>query len=153
MIEDLSKIDVESLVPHKGPMCLIDSVVDAGEDWIIARAEIRADNMFVQDQGVPAWVGIEYMAQAVSALAGLRQRKNRSDVKLGFLLGTRKYSTERAFFEVGSVLQIKAQEVLLGENGLGAFQCEILIGEPVAQANLNVFQPANPQEFLDGGKW
>ncbi|VUD68865.1 hypothetical protein TDB9533_04224 [Thalassocella blandensis] len=151
MIENLQNLAIDSLVPHQGAMCLLHRVVDAGDDWLIAEAHIHSDNLYMLPEGVPSWLGIEYMAQTISALAGLRELKTQGEVKLGFLLGTRKYTVNQAFFPVGSVLRIKVEEVVLGENGLGAFDCEIESEGLVAKANLNVFQPSNPEEFLSRG--
>ena len=45
--------------------------------------------LFVEDGQVPAWVGIEYMAQAIAAWAGCRARAAGKPPQLGFLLGSR----------------------------------------------------------------
>ena len=43
------------------------------DDGLVATVEIREDiPFFVVGDGVPAWIGMEYMAQAVAALAGIR---------------------------------------------------------------------------------
>lgn len=153
-VDALARLKVAELVPHRASMCLLDSVVDAGADWLIAKAEIRADNIFCLPAGVPTWIGIEYMAQTIAALAGLRELQQGSAVKLGFLLGTRKYSVNQPYFTVGSILKIKVEEVILGENGLGAFDCQIEsdANNCKAEGSLNVFQPPNPEEFLSRGK-
>ena len=82
---------IEELVPHTGPMCLLDRVIDAGDEHLVAEVTIRADDLFADGGAVGAWVGIEYMAQAVAAWAGWRARVQGGAPKIGLLLGTRDY--------------------------------------------------------------
>mgnify|MGYP005996208549 CR=1 FL=1 len=65
---------VEELVPHSGRMSLLTRVVDSGDDWLTAEVDITSKSMFSDDKGVPAWVGLEYLAQAIGAYAGLQER-------------------------------------------------------------------------------
>jgi predicted hotdog family 3-hydroxylacyl-ACP dehydratase len=107
--------------------------------------------LFCGADGVGAWVGIEYMAQAVAAHAGYRASLRGEQVKIGFLLGSRRYECSRPVFAIGSVLRVHVRCILLGENGLGSFECRIDDpGASVAIATLTVFQPANVNEFLEG---
>ncbi|MEH6626337.1 MAG: hotdog family protein [Motiliproteus sp.] len=144
----MKEFGVNELVPHSGSMSLLSKIVDYGEDWLYAEVQINNDSMFVDERGVPAWIGLEYMAQAVAAHAGSQERKDGQAPKLGFLLGTRKYICSADYFSLGQVLSIKVQRVIQGENGLSAFQC-FLHGENIeATASLNVFQPNDASEFL-----
>lgn len=104
--------------------------------------------------GVPAWVGIEYMAQAIAALSGCRSRMNGAAVNIGLLVGSRKYHCTQAYFPVGAILSIEVREVIHAENELSVYGCK-LQGEGdfqacFAEANLNVFQPKDPQKFIRG---
>ena len=83
--------DIRSLVPHAGAMLLLDRVVSADADNLLAEVRIRSDSLFCNGDGVGVWVGIEYMAQAIAAWAGYIARSRGEPVKLGFLLGTRRY--------------------------------------------------------------
>lgn len=142
--------DIRSLLPHAGPMVLLDRLVAADEESVTAEVMIRPDSLFCRADGVGAWVGIEYMAQAIGAYAGYRARLRGEPIRLGFILGTRRYQCNWPMFPVGSVLSIVATRVLEGENGLSSFDCEIVdIGRgPVATATLTVFQPPDVEEFL-----
>lgn len=70
------EFSVAQLVPHSGKMSLLDNIVEYGDDWLSAEVCITADSMFADEKGVPGWVGLEYMAQAVAAYAGLQERLN-----------------------------------------------------------------------------
>ncbi|MCK4675632.1 MAG: hypothetical protein KAT61_06930 [Gammaproteobacteria bacterium] len=145
-----SEYSVADLVPHSGKMSLLDNVVEYGDGWLCAEVCITVDSMFVDEKGVPAWVGLEYMAQAVAAYAGLQERQNGGRPKLGFLLGSRKYLCSTDYFSIGKILLLKVQLDMQAANGLNAFQC-VLQGEGVeASASLNVFQPEDPDKFLQG---
>ena len=82
---------VEELVPHRGPMCLLDDIVDYGEDWLRATVTPRPGATFAAADGVPAWVGIEYMAQAASAFGGIEQVQRGERPSIGLLIGARYY--------------------------------------------------------------
>jgi predicted hotdog family 3-hydroxylacyl-ACP dehydratase len=144
--------DIRSLIPHAGPMVLLDRVISVGEDSLLAEVCIRSDSLFCNGGGVGAWVGIEYMAQAIGAWAGYTAQLRGEPVKLGFLLGTRRYECRRPIFLLGSVLRVHVQRLFQNENGLGSFECSIDDKEGrVATATVTVFQPTNVDDFLQGG--
>lgn len=141
---------IENLVPHSGRMCLLSRLVETGEDWISAEVDILPSSTFVRSEGVPAWIGIEYMAQAVAAFSGSLQQQLNQPPKIGVLLGTRRYQCNCAFFEIGQTLTVWAQRELQAANGLHLFSCT-LEGEQVkAAAKLNIFEPEQGALFLQG---
>jgi len=143
--------DIRSLVPHAGPMVLLDRVISADEDRVLAPARIRSDRSFCNTDGGGACVGIEYMAQAIGAWAGYTARLRGEPVKLGFVLGTRRYECSRPIFTLGSLLRVHVLRVFQDEIGLGSFECSIDNEEGrVATATVTVFQPPNINDFLQG---
>lgn len=148
----MSMPDIRTLLPHAGPMVLLDRVVSVDDENLCAEVTIKSGALFCDDIGVGAWVGIEYMAQAIGAYAGYRARQRGEPIRLGFILGTRHYDSNRSIFAAGSVLRIAVKRVLEGENGLASFDCEIFDTQlgPVAKAMVNVFQPPNVEAFLRG---
>lgn len=140
---------ISELIPHSEPMILIEELVEAASDFARAKVTIRADSMFLNaGTGVPAWVGIEYMAQTVSALAGVKAKRHGLPVKMGFLLGARRYETTLDAFPLGMTLEIHVRQELEEFNGLSVFNCSISAGEPVAWCRLNVYQPQDPEQFM-----
>lgn len=143
--------DIRELVPHSGAMSLLDRFLAADDDTLTAAVEIDDASMFCHDGAVGAWVGVEYMAQAVAAHAGYLARERGEAVRVGFLLGTRRYVCAQPAFAVGSLLHIHVQRALQGDNGLGAFECRIndgIDGRELASATITVFQPDNVEQFL-----
>lgn len=142
-------LSIEQLVPHQGEMCLLSRIVAYGDDWIRAEVDIDASSTFARQEGIPAWIGIEYMAQAVAAFSGIQQQSGQPP-RIGFLLGTRRYICNTALFAFGQTLTIEAHREMQADNGLLVFQC-VLRGEQVeAQANLNIFEPEDVQRYTQG---
>lgn len=144
---------IAEVVPHGEGMRLLDRIVQWDDEGLTAELRVPASGLFVQDGGVPAWIGIEYMAQAIAAWAGCRARRDGRPPGIGFLLGSRRYISTRELFPGGTCLQVQARCELLGDNGLGMFACRILAGdEEWATANVSVFQPNDAAAYLESGQ-
>lgn len=131
---------IESYVPHRGAMLLLDQLIEVNEEWAVTQAVVREDGLFVRDGRLPAWIGIEYMAQTISVWSGGRALREGLQPRVGLLLGSRRYEVTCADFAVGAVLRIEAKHEFVGENGLGMFDCRILqAGEELARAKVCVF--------------
>lgn len=141
--------DIRSLVPHTGPMLLLDHIDAVGADGLTATVTIRSDSEFLDGESVGAWIGIEYMAQAIAAFAGYESIDTGGSVKPGFLLGTRRYSCSVPSFPVGCTLRVTVRRELQGDNGLASFTCEIAGDGIMAEATVSVFQPDNVDDFLE----
>ena len=101
---------------------------------------------------VPPWIGIEYMAQAVSAWAGNRGRAKGGAPRPGLLLGSRRYEAKCDGFPSGARLRVEARCELIGANGLGQFDCRIQMdGQEVAIARIAVLDPPEGTDLLLGG--
>ncbi|MEM4989627.1 3-hydroxylacyl-ACP dehydratase [Collimonas sp. H4R21] len=147
----MESLDIRRFLPHSGAMVLLDRLLEAGTEELLAEVTIRQDSLFCDGQGVPAWVGVEYMAQAIAAYAGYAAQLRGEAVKIGFLLGTRRYEAGCPGFAVGSVLQVHVQRLLQADNGIGSFECRIhAAGQQLASATITVFQPADAAVFLEG---
>ena len=148
-MESLGTARIESLIPHRAGMRLIDRVLEVDEHHVVAELEVPFDGLFVRDGQVPSWVGIEYMAQAVSAWAGARARERGGAVRPGLLLGSRRYEVHCQGFPSGSVLRVEAHCELVGDNGLGLFDCRVLMdGREVAVARISVIDPPEGSQDL-----
>ena len=140
----------ESLLPHKGPMVLLDDVLEVSETLARAALRIGEDSPFYRPGlGVPVWAGTEYMAQAVGLTAGFRARKAGHDVTIGFLLGTRRFTAHVPAFRLGTRLTVSASEVWQ-DGQMAVFDCRIEHEKVLAEAQLNVFQPQDAAAFLKG---
>ncbi len=72
---DCKAIPIGELLPHGPEMTLIDRLVEYSPQRSVATVTIeRHSRFFAEPNGVPAWVGIEYMAQTIAARAGYEAR-------------------------------------------------------------------------------
>ncbi|WP_394173840.1 ApeP family dehydratase [Thalassotalea litorea] len=145
---DYSIVDV---LAHRPPMVLLDSLVEFDRQSAICEVTIQTSSPFYQDviKGVPAYIGIEYMAQTIAAYAGANALNDGEQVKPGFLLGSRKYKIFESNFNVQTRYEIKVEEVYKEDSGLSVFDCAIYEGNNlVVVAKLNVFQPDDPLSFI-----
>ena len=96
---------IEDLILHRPPMLLLESVASWDDTGLSAVVNLQNSYLFADSDGaIPAWVGIEYMAQAISARAGIAARLRGEPISVGLLLGTRKYATKVASFAPGQKL-------------------------------------------------
>lgn len=143
--------DIAQFVPHTGLMRWLDRIVGHGDDWLEAEGTVRLGGLIGDDNGMGAWAGIEYMAQTIGAYAGLRARMRGEPVKIGLLVGIRRYESRLSLFLAGSRLRVWVKHDYSAGNGLSIFDCRIICDDAeVATAALSVFQAANLEAFLSG---
>jgi predicted hotdog family 3-hydroxylacyl-ACP dehydratase len=140
----LALYPVESVVPQRPPMILIDDVIARQADEITVDVTIRPTRLFFQlDRGMPSHVALEWMAQACAAFAGSEARDQGHPVRLGFLLGTRDFHANRSWFAEGEHLYVRARLAYRDEE-MANFDCEVTDSsgaQSLAKASLNVYQP------------
>jgi len=141
------------LLPHAGDMILIDSIERFDDEQIFTRLTVKSEGLFnLPDGSLPAWVGVELMAQSVAAFAGCHARQKGNPVELGFLLGTRKFECNVEAFPAGTELSIHGLRSLEDDNGMGVFECHIHGDGIHASARLNVFRPPEATQYLQQTK-
>ncbi|MEB0079058.1 hotdog family protein [Pseudomonas sp. CCI3.2] len=140
------------LLPHAGNMILIDRVLSFDAEQIHTQLTVRPNGLFNRADGsLPAWVGVELMAQSIAAFAGCHAREQGKPVQLGFLLGTRKFECNVEHFPVGTELTIHALCSLQDDAGMGVFECHLRAPGIHATARLNVYCPPQPAAYLAEG--
>lgn len=145
-------IPLEDLIAHRPPMRFLDRMTAVDDTVSVAEAQVSADNpLFVPGKGLPAYAGLEMMAQAIAAIDGMKRKRDGLPPRIGFLLGCRRYNVHCDMFAEGARLKVTANMVF-SDGAMFAFECRIddEAGEMLASAAMNVFAPANPKAFLDG---
>jgi predicted hotdog family 3-hydroxylacyl-ACP dehydratase len=133
---------VEELVPHRGPMSLLDSIDDYGEDWLRASLTLRADSTFAGSDGVPGWAGIEYMAQAACAFAGIEQVQRGDRPSIGLLIGARYYRCMLDIIPLGARLQVLAKLAMRDAEDFAAYECTLSNdSQRIAECTLKAYRP------------
>jgi len=137
-----------SLLPHSGTMVLIGDPAQSGEGWAESTVRIGEDSVFYKaGAGVPSWVGAEYMAQTIALYAGIGARQGGDKIKIGLLIGSRRYNAMTDYFTLGKLLRVRVSEVWEDEQ-MAVFDCSIDAEDRLAEAQLNVFRPVDPERFL-----
>lgn len=138
------------VLPHRPPMLLLSRIISWGSASLVGEVDIRDDSLLAESgHGVPRWVAMEYMAQAVGALDGIRLRESDRDVPPGYLLGTRFLDQTDGYFPSGTTLRITVDEVLQGGNGLAIYSCRLDDGSRPLSCQLTVFRP--PEKIVESG--
>lgn len=133
--------NIDDLVYHAAPMILIDGVEGYDSGVIRTTATITPESPFLQGNMVPAYVGIEYMAQSIAAYSGINTLEGGGEVKIGYLASARNMTLETAGYKIGDKLEIEAT-LVYDETPMAVFDCQIIRDNSiVAKARLNVFQP------------
>jgi len=130
-------------------MVLLDTLRDWTATTVTASLTVRPETLFFEPgRGVPAHIGIEWMAQTCGLFAGLEAKAAGQPVRLGFLLGTRRYQSLRSWFAEGDSPVIFAK-LFFREDGMAVFDCLIDLDDVcAATAQLTLYQPKDEASFL-----
>jgi predicted hotdog family 3-hydroxylacyl-ACP dehydratase len=130
------------LLPQAGPMRLLDRVIEHRADRTACAVDPTRSRLFAApDGGVPAWVGLEYMAQCIAAHGGLVARARGEARRPGVLLGSRRVRFGVQHFARDRELRVSARHHR-GERGLVVFDCEVRDldgGAALVHGRLNVY--------------
>ncbi|MCM2973059.1 ApeP family dehydratase [Larsenimonas suaedae] len=136
---------IAECVPHQGPMCLLDQVEAASAETLTARVTPTPGALFADEVGIDACVGLEWIAQAIAAW-GYLTAEEAGTPKKGLLLGAKRYQPSVTHFEYGRTYRVTIEPEFVADNGLGTFNGAIWLDDTcVAQGNLRIFQPDNPE--------
>jgi predicted hotdog family 3-hydroxylacyl-ACP dehydratase len=140
--------EVHRLLPHQPPMLLLDEVLGWNAERIVAGLTVRPDSLFLDDQGLPAHIAIEWMAQACGAWVGVQALEAGQPVRIGFLLGTRDFKSRISWYQLGNRVTVTAS-VVFNDGQMAVFDCTVAHDTEVcATARLNVFQPTDLDAML-----
>jgi len=136
--------EICELIPHREPMLLINHLISVTARQACSRVLVdELAPFFVPSEGVPAWIGLEYMGQTAALIAGYQQREGLSGPHLGFLMGSRKFQSEVDHFCAGQSLLVSCEEAALVGESLATFNCTISSehdSATLATAVLSVFR-------------
>ena len=93
---DFALPPIEQVLPHRGSMLLLDRVISWDREHVAVVATPSSAGWYAEAGGMPAWIGVELMAQAIAAHVGLLARSMGKAPKNGVLLGARAYRASLA---------------------------------------------------------
>ncbi|MDH6150564.1 MULTISPECIES: hotdog family protein [Paraburkholderia] len=150
---ELARQPIEAMIPHRGSMLLLDAIDSFADTTLSAFANVDPHAWYADAAGaMPAWIGIEVMAQAIAAHVALIAMRAGGQARAGVLLGSRSYRALQPAFRSGARLRVQVSELLRSEAGHGAYECTLDDdgGVRCAEAVIKVFQPPDFQSFIEG---
>lgn len=153
-MDPIMQLPLSELLPHKAPMVLVDRLLSYDLQSLECRCAVTIgpESCFLEaEQGVPSYVGVEYMAQTVGVLSGIQQRGQSTEApRLGFLLGFDLTSQQCEWFVPGQELVIAVRHEWGDQNlmQLNATIADAHNGRLLSEAKMNVFSPPDPDAFL-----
>ena len=133
---------VGELIPHARRMLLLERVIEHGPEHTVCSANPAGHELFRDAAGrVPAWVGLEYLAQCMAVYGSLVARAEGRPPRLGPFIGGRRLELRVDHFQPDQVLRVTVRH-LRGERGLVAFDGRIQAdadGAPLVEGRLHVY--------------
>ena len=148
-LNKMTGLPVADFVLHSKPMLLPDRVTSLQADSAVCEWCVQEDNVFlVPGLGVPAYIGIEYMAQCIAVHGGACERANGFPPPRGLLLGTRHYRSKVPYFVQGETYQVQCRQLAASLDGMASFDCRILKEhEVIAEGRISVLQKSHGESF------
>lgn len=138
-------------LPHTGDMVMIHQVLDVADKVCCCLTEVdRLVHFRRADGRIPAWAGIEIMAQAAAVHDGIRRHAANLPPQPGFLVSTRSYACHAPFFLPSQHLVTRVEKEFGGDTGMCVLACSIVNQQdanPLVDARINVYAPEEPLEY------
>ncbi|MDR0677947.1 MAG: hypothetical protein LBF44_00230 [Holosporaceae bacterium] len=141
--------DLEKILPQKFPMILLSRVIkyNLKERILAAEVDISLESVFFDGEmnGVPSYVGLEYMAQTVGCLLGI---ENQKPPAIELVLGTRNFKIFTQKFSPGHTYYISVKEQFAMEE-TSSFEGIILDDENIVciEGDIKVYHRNDLDEF------
>lgn len=152
----MEKYTISDLIPQRPPMQLITAIesLDLEKQTLVARVDVTTGDLMYDAAlgGVPSWVSLEYMAQAIACFIGANDLASAPDAEpvIGFVLGSRKLSVNIPAYLAGQSYYIDIVSSFCDKN-IANFECQIYNQDKqvVASGAVNVFRPDDIHKFMD----
>ena len=147
----IEKDELINLLPHKGRMFLLDRAVDVDCDKysIKTQVDVTESSMFYDEAlgGIPSYVTFEYMAQSISALSGIDNRRRGLPPKVGVILSVSEFKSFIPVLKAGTTVTVlDCQQDIVDR--VFSFNCTAYIGDTlVASGKLTVMEVDDLKEL------
>jgi predicted hotdog family 3-hydroxylacyl-ACP dehydratase len=142
---------IESLIPHRAPMVFLDRVSEFTTTRLVAHY-LPPLGHWCGERGLPSFMGIEIIAQAIAAHNSLHSRQTNANAapSLGVLLGTRRYEATQPFFPLAEEITVVIEEKMQDASGFGAYAGVLFSARQakLASATVKVFRPADFRAYI-----
>jgi predicted hotdog family 3-hydroxylacyl-ACP dehydratase len=131
-------------------MVLVDRLIEATADGVVCAVSFSHDSVYASANGVPNVVVLECMAQAVSVLVGLSNRRKGEPTREGYLISVTNAWFDVDGFAIGAKLRVSAKRTW-EDVPFASFECKTSVDDDhteAASATLNVYQIRPVEEEL-----
>jgi len=104
MIDDAASIDIETLIPHRLPMRMVESIASVDSESIRTTTVVRDSWPTVRDCRAQTLILIELIAQTAAVLQGWRERNENKAGIGGLLVGIPEAKPQTPTIPVGTAL-------------------------------------------------
>lgn len=149
--------DLIELLPHKGKMFLLSRVTSHNslEHTIESEYDITPQCIFYEPQadGVPTWVGFEFMAQGISALTGITNKEMGLRPRPGFILSVREFKAATGYLKNNTTIVMRIKEDYRADKTY-SYNCALFASqsdsEPTATATITVMETDDIHSLFKG---
>ena len=141
------------VLPHTGPMLLLDQILDWGHTWITTRVSRTNTKLFDRPGQPPSGMAaMEYLCQSAAAHAGIRQLEDGKPVTIGFIIGARLFRVDQSAFIQDDRFEIHVDETFRDPGGIGLYQSRLYAPDQpdriIAEASIKAAMPDDPERGL-----
>ncbi|MBN1614581.1 MAG: hypothetical protein JW950_08970 [Deltaproteobacteria bacterium] len=141
-MNEKNPLEIEHLIPHRGPMRLIDRVLRADGNRLETLSVVEKTWPLCSIRGVDVIVAIEVIAQAAAALHGYRKGWQ-DEPKVGLLVGVKDARFYRRHLPMKAKLTGRVA-VLSLKRSFCVFEGELMLGEElICRAVVQAVEPEN----------
>lgn len=124
--QQITTPDLVKFLPHKGKMFLLSRVIQHSceNHSITTEYDITSGCIFYEAAlgGIPSWVSFELMAQSISALIGIENKKKGKPPLPGFILSVSNFKAGIESFQNGSTVRMHVQEEFTADT-VSQYEC------------------------------
>jgi len=139
----------EQVLPHRAPMLLLKEVLSCSDSAIQCKFMHVPEDAFTDAHGRrPAWVGIEYMCQAIAALEGTLRLRENETIKPSFVIGSKRVSVKEPYLLPNQEFLVNVETQMRDDAMFGAYSTEVLLdGRCIMSAIIKGVMIENPEEI------
>ena len=125
------------------------SLVDIPKKTIILELDITINDLLYDEKinGIPVWVGFEYMAQSISALSGIYDSSFGINPQIGFIVSITNFEAFTPFYKLGTTISIEVEEMMRVESAITFKGSVKENGNLLASSTLNVVKVEDPNQI------
>lgn len=139
---------IHELIPHAGPMVLVDELVEWAEGAATCTLTLRERAPFVREGKVESAVTMEYMAQTVAACLGYEALRGGAGVRVGMIIACKRFIAHAGSLAVDDELEIQVKRVR-GNDVLSHFDCRVMrSGTLYSEATLTLYHAEKPPDDM-----